>query len=142
MCVADTDDTTRHTDQSRKRGILETDLVLSTFADARLHDMDRAQLEQYDRFLDENDWDIYYWTTQNPPVEAEVEAGAVQKEEEEVVVRDPPAGEWAQTVGRVREPYRPPPSRWSSSEILALLREHVKARTEKGMGRMPDVRVY
>lgn len=115
--------------------------MLSTFADARLHGMDRAQLEQYDRFLDENDWDIYYWTTQNPPVETGVEVGTKQPAVE-VQLGDPPAGEWAQTVGRVREPYRPPPSRWSSSEILALLRAHVKARTEKGMGRMPDVRVY
>ena len=24
------------------------------------------QLQQYDLFLDENDWDIYYWATQEP----------------------------------------------------------------------------
>ncbi|RPB13446.1 DUF339-domain-containing protein [Morchella conica CCBAS932] len=53
--------------QSRKRGILETDLLLSTFADTHLPTMTPAQLHQYDRFLDENDWDIYYWTTQSPP---------------------------------------------------------------------------
>jgi len=28
--------------------------------------MTPAQLQQYDRFLDENDWDIYYWATQEP----------------------------------------------------------------------------
>lgn len=101
-------------------------------------------MEQYDLFLDENDWDIYYWTTQRapdavPPVSAqavEVNPGTAAAD-----------GEWVQTVGRVKEPYRPPPARWSSSEILRLLRAHVEARAvggerQAGMGRMPDVRVY
>jgi len=30
--------------------------------------MSVAQMSEYDKFLDENDWDIYYWTTQEPPV--------------------------------------------------------------------------
>ncbi|KAI1363798.1 Flavinator of succinate dehydrogenase-domain-containing protein [Xylaria arbuscula] len=50
--------------QSRKRGILETDLLLSTFADEYLPTMTQEQMAQYDLFLDENDWDIYYWATQ------------------------------------------------------------------------------
>ena len=31
--------------------------------------MTREQMAQYDRFLDENDWDIYYWATnkRTPP---------------------------------------------------------------------------
>ncbi|KAI1199426.1 Flavinator of succinate dehydrogenase-domain-containing protein [Nemania serpens] len=53
--------------QSRKRGILETDLLLSTFADAQLPTMTREQMAEYDLFLDENDWDIYYWATQEEP---------------------------------------------------------------------------
>jgi hypothetical protein len=53
-------------DQSRKRGTLESDLLLSTFASSRLATMTPAQLAEYDRFLDENDWDIYYWATQQP----------------------------------------------------------------------------
>lgn len=28
--------------------------------------MSRSQLLAYDHFLDENDWDIYYWATQEP----------------------------------------------------------------------------
>lgn len=28
--------------------------------------MSPKQLQQYDLFLDENDWDIYYWATQEP----------------------------------------------------------------------------
>lgn len=62
-------------DQSRKRGILESDLLLSTFADVYLGDMSPEQLEEYDRFLDENDWDIYYWATQDPPAEAAATEG-------------------------------------------------------------------
>lgn len=55
---------TRIADQSRKRGTLESDLLMSTFAEAHLRDMTEAQLAQFDLFLDENDWDIYYWATQ------------------------------------------------------------------------------
>ncbi|KXJ90832.1 Flavinator of succinate dehydrogenase-domain-containing protein [Microdochium bolleyi] len=53
--------------QSRKRGILESDLLLSTFADERLPHMTKEQMTSYDLFLDENDWDIYYWATQEAP---------------------------------------------------------------------------
>jgi len=36
--------------QSRKRGILETDLLLSTFIDSgKLKNMTRAEMEEYDR---------------------------------------------------------------------------------------------
>lgn len=39
--------------------------------------MTPAQLQQYDHFLDENDWDIYYWATQEPPpTSAETAEGA------------------------------------------------------------------
>ncbi|KAF9513166.1 hypothetical protein BS47DRAFT_1372598 [Hydnum rufescens UP504] len=47
--------------QSRKRGTLESDLLLSTFAKERLPTMTRAELEQFDKLMDEPDWDIYYW---------------------------------------------------------------------------------
>lgn len=65
------------TDQSRKRGTLESDLLMSTFADAHLPTMTAAQMVQYDQFLDENDWDIYYWVTQEPsPTSRETAEGA------------------------------------------------------------------
>lgn len=53
--------------QCRKRGTLESDLLMSTFAEAHLRDMNETHLAQFDRFLDENDWDIYYWATQKTP---------------------------------------------------------------------------
>ncbi|CUS21622.1 LAQU0S03e06832g1_1 [Lachancea quebecensis] len=51
--------------QSRKRGILETDLLLSRFASKYLSSMTPEELEEYDALLDELDWDIYYWATRN-----------------------------------------------------------------------------
>ncbi|GLB42091.1 putative plays an essential role in the assembly of succinate dehydrogenase (SDH), an enzyme complex (also referred to as respiratory complex II) that is a component of both the tricarboxylic acid (TCA) cycle and the mitochondrial electron transport chain, and which couples the oxidation of succinate to fumarate with the reduction of ubiquinone (coenzyme Q) to ubiquinol [Lyophyllum shimeji] len=55
--------------QSRKRGTLESDLLLSTFARDNLSTMSEAELREYDRLLDEPDWDIYYWATgkRTPP---------------------------------------------------------------------------
>ncbi|KAA8906729.1 Flavinator of succinate dehydrogenase-domain-containing protein [Sphaerosporella brunnea] len=139
--------------QSRKRGILETDLLLSTFAHENLENMSRDQLEAYDRFLDENDWDIYYWATQTPGQEGGVREVEEQGKKEEAEGMGGATefggtvpGEWAQTVGRKREPYRPPPSRWRDSEILKMVRKHVDVRkgreakgtTQGGLGRMPD----
>ncbi|KAI5856353.1 Flavinator of succinate dehydrogenase-domain-containing protein [Tricharina praecox] len=169
--------------QSRKRGILETDLLLSTFAHENLEKMDREMLDQYDRFLDENDWDIYYWTTQQaPPTSVEYaeggssppgggadtgmtgagpqdakptvaeersgEAGAKEQKKEGGVTEfgGQAPGEWAQTIGRNREPYRPPPRRWRDSEILKMIKNHVEVRKSRdatkedigGLGRMPD----
>ncbi|KAI0327544.1 DUF339-domain-containing protein [Cubamyces sp. BRFM 1775] len=55
--------------QSRKRGTLESDLLLSTFAKERLGSMDEAELHEFDKLMDEPDWDIYYWATgkKTPP---------------------------------------------------------------------------
>ncbi|KAH7887057.1 mitochondrial protein [Phlebopus sp. FC_14] len=55
--------------QSRKRGTLESDLLLSTFARDHLGSMSEDELKEYDKLLDEPDWDIYYWATGNrtPP---------------------------------------------------------------------------
>lgn len=47
--------------QSRKRGILETDLLLSTFAKKYLSLFSREELEIYDKLLKESDLDIYAW---------------------------------------------------------------------------------
>jgi succinate dehydrogenase flavin-adding protein (antitoxin of CptAB toxin-antitoxin module) len=132
--------------QSRKRGTLESDLLLSTFAEAWLEKMTKPQLEQYDRFLDENDWDIYYWATQEPePVASDSHAAtpgvhheAVEKDASSAAPKDVPvpaaprSGEWAQTIGTFKPAYRPVPKRWEGSEILGLLRDHVK---ERGMGK-------
>ena len=53
----------------RKRGILETDLLLSTFAQKYMKSFTMKQLDEFDNFMDENDWDIFYWATETnkPP---------------------------------------------------------------------------
>nr|GAT48072.1 predicted protein [Mycena chlorophos] len=53
--------------QSRKRGTLESDLILSTFARDNLAAMNEEELREYDKLLDEADWDIYYWATEERP---------------------------------------------------------------------------
>ncbi|RKP19187.1 DUF339-domain-containing protein [Rozella allomycis CSF55] len=47
--------------QSRKRGILENCLMLGQFAERNLKEMSNDDIVEYERLLEENDWDIYYW---------------------------------------------------------------------------------
>lgn len=130
--------------QSRKRGMREGELLLSTFAADNLDSMTVAQLQDYDRFLDENDWDIYYWATQaEQPQHAQAAGGKEQFEPK------PAEGEWTHTIGAFKPAYRPVPSRWKDSKILAMLREHVqKQRTSGssadrpgGMSFVPDLKI-
>ncbi|KLJ13186.1 hypothetical protein EMPG_11875 [Blastomyces silverae] len=150
--------------QSRKRGILESDLLLSTFASQYLPTMTEGQLQEYDKFLDENDWDIYYWATQEAEDPSATDAGnsppATNSSENQA--KDTPtetwksgaakSGEWAQTIGAFKPAYRPVPQRWKDSEILAQLRQHVheksalgvkgakgQSQSGGGLGQMPDL---
>lgn len=49
--------------RSWRRGIKEMDLILGPFADSELAELDAATLDSYERLLEENDWDLYYWVT-------------------------------------------------------------------------------
>lgn len=141
--------------------------------------MSKPQLQQYDLFLDENDWDIYYWATQSPggtPTSQETAEGSIEGGTKETSTTymspanpgqaqetdawrqgAPRSGEWAQTVGTFKPAYRPVPQRWKDSEVLSLLRKHVRARSAGGvlddveatpnpkgggLGRMPEVSVF
>lgn len=113
---------------------------MSTFADAHLPTMTTEQLTQYDLFLDENDWDIYYWATQEPsPTSLEAAEGASadlaspSAQGKDEWKREPAKGEWAQTVGTFKPAYRPVPARWKDSEILRMLRQHVQDRSSAGV---------
>lgn len=70
--------------QSRKRGMLENGLLLSTFAAKHLASMSEKHLQQYDRLINlpSNDWDIFYWATgvKPTPAEFETEVMALLKE--------------------------------------------------------------
>ncbi|KJE91532.1 DUF339 family protein [Capsaspora owczarzaki ATCC 30864] len=57
--------------QTRKRGILENDLLLSTFFAEHANALSDAQLQTFDKLLDQIDWDIYYWITKARPVPPE-----------------------------------------------------------------------
>ena len=110
--------------------------------------MSAKQLEQYDLFLDENDWDIYYWATQQPsPTSRETSEGGSPENSSVAAQGDamdksetdewrngaPRSGEWAQTVGTFKPAYRPVPQRWKNSEILLRLRKHVIDRSAGGV---------
>ena len=114
--------------------------------------MTREQMAQYDRFLDENDWDIYYWATQpedasgssgsntaaaglqnSEPYLSDQGAEAGGKKGQKLEPASPAKGEWAQTIGTFRPAFRPLPERWKGSEILGLLRRHVKERSAAGV---------
>uniref|UniRef100_A0A336M7F8 Succinate dehydrogenase assembly factor 2, mitochondrial n=1 Tax=Culicoides sonorensis TaxID=179676 RepID=A0A336M7F8_CULSO len=55
--------------QSRKRGMLENGLLLSTFAAKYLEKMTPVQVSLYDKLINlpTNDWDIFYWATKKKP---------------------------------------------------------------------------
>ena len=59
--------------QSRKRGMLENDLLLSCFASKHLKQFDADQLNEYDQLINavSNDWDLFYWAIGKRTVPAE-----------------------------------------------------------------------
>ncbi|KAL7409789.1 Flavinator of succinate dehydrogenase-domain-containing protein [Mrakia frigida] len=63
--------------QVRKRGMLEGDLLLATFARDKLPSMTDDEVREFDKLLDEPDWDIYYWMTYKKPVPARWENSAL-----------------------------------------------------------------
>ena len=84
--------------QSRKRGMLENDLVLSTFAAEHLHKMTENQLSLYDRLINlpSNDWDIYYWATGGKPTPEEFNNEVMNMLKEHIKNKD--------KVMRIRQP--------------------------------------
>lgn len=127
---------------------------MSTFAADHLPTMNRAQLEEYDQFLLEEDWDIYYWATQDPKDPASLASrgeGAASPSSsssdpstpaaqpaatEDSYKREPVPGEWARIAGNFEAGYRPVPERWRDTELLRKLRQHVldKSAVADGKG--------
>ncbi|EDW08871.1 succinate dehydrogenase assembly factor 2-A, mitochondrial [Drosophila mojavensis] len=66
--------------QSRKRGMLENDLLLSTFVAKYLKDFDAEETAQYDQLINgvSNDWDIYYWATNTKPTPPEYDTDVMK----------------------------------------------------------------
>ena len=65
--------------KSCKTGILENDIILSTFAQKFLLALTPEELHTYDRLLFENDWDVFYWATQQRPLKKEYEGCSLMK---------------------------------------------------------------
>ena len=53
---------------STHRGCKETDFILGRFATKHLAQMDSQTCDIYEKFLHENDWDIYAWLTDTRPL--------------------------------------------------------------------------
>ncbi|XP_017019708.1 succinate dehydrogenase assembly factor 2-B, mitochondrial isoform X2 [Drosophila kikkawai] len=84
--------------QSRKRGMLENDLLLSTFVAKFLKDFNADQTAQYDRLINgvSNDWDIFYWATETKPTPPEFDTEIMRMLKEHV--------KNAEKVQRIRQP--------------------------------------
>lgn len=65
--------------RSWHRGTREIDLLLGKFADAVLPSFDEAQLDDYDRFLNNSDPDIYNWLTRVEPLPPSEDSDAVRR---------------------------------------------------------------
>ncbi|KAJ1977793.1 Succinate dehydrogenase assembly factor 2 mitochondrial [Dimargaris verticillata] len=64
--------------QSRKRGILENDLLLSNFLQHQAKLLSPAELNEIDTLLNDiTDWDLYYYLTDKQPVPADIQNLAV-----------------------------------------------------------------
>jgi succinate dehydrogenase assembly factor 2 len=51
--------------QSKKRGILENDILLGGFADSQLNNLSEVELREYDKIIngEHMEWDLYYFMT-------------------------------------------------------------------------------
>ena len=53
--------------QSCHRGCKETDMILGRFAKKYIKEFDDKELLQYEKFINEDDWNIYAWVVGNSP---------------------------------------------------------------------------
>jgi antitoxin CptB len=56
-----------------RRGIREMDLVMGQFADAHLHSLSEAELDEFERLLDMPDPEVLSWITGEAPTPAAFE---------------------------------------------------------------------
>ncbi|CAL2033777.1 unnamed protein product [Caenorhabditis brenneri] len=61
--------------QSKKRGILENDILLGTFAEENLQKMSESELKAYDKLIngEHMEWDLFYYLSnkKTPPEDVE-----------------------------------------------------------------------
>ena len=54
--------------QSAHRGCKETDMILGRFAEKYLKDFNDEEVNLYEEFIAQDDWDIYAWVTEKKPL--------------------------------------------------------------------------
>jgi antitoxin CptB len=54
-----------------RRGFREMDLLMGSFADARIATFDAAALDEFEQLLEVPDWEVYAWLVGQEPVPAE-----------------------------------------------------------------------
>ena len=62
-----------------RRGFREADLILGAFADARLAGLSAAELDAFERLLDQPDHDLYGWIIGRDPPPAEFDGPMLQQ---------------------------------------------------------------
>jgi antitoxin CptB len=57
--------------RARHRGFKEADLIIGSYAEAHIHEMNNSELTEFEALLEGNDWDVYAWIIGDkaPPVE-------------------------------------------------------------------------
>merc|ERR1711941_103883 len=70
--------------QSRKRGISENDLLLSTWFQQEKDNMSMKELEEYDMIINApvNEWDLFYWISKTRDVPEEYQLPTMEKLQE------------------------------------------------------------
>ena len=57
--------------RSWHRGCKETDILLGDFAKNNLKNFDDEKFSLYEKFIEENDWDLYGWVVGKIPIPEE-----------------------------------------------------------------------
>lgn len=65
--------------QSNHRGCKETDMILGNFATKYLYKLSDAEIDIYEQFINEKDWDIYAWVTGTQELPKEYNNEVVRK---------------------------------------------------------------
>jgi succinate dehydrogenase assembly factor 2 len=67
--------------QSRKRGISENCILLTTFSNRHLSKMNEKELDEYDKIVNSlyNEWELYYWMTQAKPEPEELQKNSIMQ---------------------------------------------------------------
>jgi antitoxin CptB len=62
-----------------RRGLLETDLILGAFADARLTSLDPAEVDAFEHLLDQSDQDVWDWVVLEVPAPHSIDASLLAR---------------------------------------------------------------